>query len=417
MKCNMWGQHLILDLSGCNIAKISDGPNILEWVKKLVPAIDMVSYGEPILEHFATQKDETAGYSLIQLIETSNIAAHFAEKLGQVYIDVFSCKEFDEQVAIDICKEFFEPANVNVKNFERGDFFEERLQGTREYVTMPIDEILFEGQTPHQMLAVYRNTEFGRFLVLDNEIQATEQDEFMYHEMLAHVPLLSHPNPERVLVVGGGDGGLLREALRHPSVKHIDIVEIDQDVVSVSKRLLPFLNTSADGKSVFDDPRVKLTIADASEHIKTNASKYDVIIVDSTDPIGPAKPLFGAEFFKNCEKVLNEGGILVTQNGTLSNKKTENVEAISNMRASNLNAGCYLVTVPSYYGGAVILGYAVKGQAFTLPTLAQLQKRYQEATLTTQHYTPAVHLAAFALPTWVKQKLNAMTPDDVKIAA
>ena len=404
MKCNMWGQHLILDLSGCNVAKISDGPNILQWVKELVPAIDMVAYGEPILEHFATQKEATAGYSLIQLIETSNIAAHFAEKLGQVYIDIFSCKEFDEKTAINLCERFFEPKNINIKNFERGDFFEEHLEGQREYLTFPIDEILFEGPTRHQKIAVYRNNEFGRFLVLDGEIQATENDEFMYHEPVAHVPLLSHANPQSVLIVGGGDGGILREVTRHKNVTKIDMVEIDSEVVELSKKLLPFLNN--DGK-VFDDSRVTLTIADAAEYIKTCTAKYDVIIVDSTDPTGPAKPLFGAEFFANCEKALNAGGIMVTQNGTLSNKKSENLEAITKMRQNGLDASCFLTTVPSYYGGAVVIGYAVKGAALELPTLAQLQQRYQAAGLTTQHYTPQLHLASFALPTWVEKKLDA----------
>src|SRR5690606_14347239 len=233
MKTSMWGQHLVLDLSGCPKERIGDGENILAWVKELVTAIDMVAYGEPILEHFATHKKETAGYSLIQLIETSNVAAHFAEEIGQVYIDIFSCKDFDEKIAEEVCAKYFEPKKTRIKNFERGDFFEEHVSGGRSYQVLPIDEILYEGKTDFQKIAIYKNKEFGRMLMLDGVIQTTEKDEFIYHEMLTHVPLFAHGNAKRVLIVGGGDGGILREVLRHP-VEHVDMVEIDGEVIKLS---------------------------------------------------------------------------------------------------------------------------------------------------------------------------------------
>ncbi len=402
MKTSMWGQHLILDLSGCPKEKIGNGDNILAWVKELVPAIDMVAYGEPILEHFATHKDETAGYSLVQLIETSNIAAHFAENIGQVYIDIFSCKEFDEEMATEVCQKYFGPTKINKKNFERGDFFEEKIEGLRSYQSFPIDEIYYEGQTEFQKVAVYRNKEFGRMLILDGIIQTTESDEFVYHEMLTHVPMLSHHNPQNVLVIGGGDGGILREVLKYP-IKHVDMVEIDREVIELSNKYLPTLNNAG---AIYKDARVNLVVADAFKYLKDHKNNYDVIIVDSTDPVGPGATLFTPEFFQLCSDSLNAGGVFATQNGVLADKHEENLAATTEMRKAGLQATCYLISVPTYYGGSMALGYAVKADKLALPSEAELEARQAAAKIETVHYTPAVHLASFALPKWVQKLLK-----------
>lgn len=406
IKPDMWGQHLVLDISGCPIEKIGNGDNILAWVKELVTAIDMVAYGEPILEHFATHKKETAGYSLIQLIETSNIAAHFAEMIGQVYIDIFSCKEFDEQIAIDVCKKYFEPTRVRIKNFERGDFFNEYLPGCREFQSLPVDEIIYEGQTAFQEVAIYRSREQGRMLILDKIVQTAESDEFIYHEMMVHVPLFSHPNPKRVLIVGGGDGGILREVLKH-KVDHIDMVEIDGDVINLCNKYMSSLN---DAGKIYEDKRVKLTIGDAFPFLENHKGEgYDVIIVDSTDPAGPGEVLYGQKFYEYCERALNPGGIVTTQNGVLSDKNPTNLSATHTMQKAKLAANCYLISVPTYYGGPMALGYAVKqnpANGVPMPTLAELQSRFKAADFETQNYSPEIHLAAFVLPNWVKKMLK-----------
>ena len=178
-----------------------------------------------------------------------------------------------------------------------------------------VDEILFESKTDHQHLIIFNNEQFGRVMALDGVIQTTEKDEFIYHEMLTHVPLFAHGNAKRVLIIGGGDGGILREVLRHPEVEHVTMVEIDQAVVDMCKKYFP---KHSDG--AFDDPRVDLVIDDGVDFIVNNAldqssEPYDVIISDSTDPEGPGEVLFSSRFYQGCKNSLSDGGILATQNG------------------------------------------------------------------------------------------------------
>jgi len=419
MAQKMWGQHLVLDLSGCPKDKLSDGENILAWGRELVKAIDMVAYGKPQLEHFATHKLETAGYTFVQLIETSNICAHFAENLGEVYVDIFSCRDFDEQKAKAVTEQYFAPKVVRVKNFNRGETFQENLYGSRVYQGFAIDDVLFEGQTEFQKMNFYYNKEFGRVLTLDNIVQTTESDEFIYHEMMVHVPLLSIEKPQHVMIVGGGDGGSLREALKHP-VERIDMIEIDSGVIELSNKYLP---THNDSGAIYKNPRANLIIQDAFKYIQETTQKYDVIIVDSTDPIGAAEALFSPEFYALCKGALKPGGILITQNGVPFLQPDELAETMKVWQQQGLGGTCYLVSVPTYYGGSMALGYGVNGDgrlpdgAVKLPDLATLETRMKAANLTDlRHYTPEVHLAAFALPKWVQDIIAGKSPVKAKAA-
>ncbi|MDH5767074.1 MAG: polyamine aminopropyltransferase, partial [Gammaproteobacteria bacterium] len=173
-----------------------------------------------------------------------------------------------------------------------------------------VDKVYFENKTDHQHLVIFENAKFGRVMALDGIIQTTEADEFIYHEMLTHVPLLAHGNVKRVLIIGGGDGGMLREVCKHSSVEHITQVEIDDQVVDMCKEYLP--NHSA---GAYDDPRVNIVIDDGANFVRQCTDKFDVIISDSTDPIGPGDVLFTSDFYADCKQCLTEDGILVTQNG------------------------------------------------------------------------------------------------------
>ena len=175
---------------------------------------------------------------------------------------------------------------------------------------LSIDELLYDSETEHQRLKVFQNNRFGRVLTLDDVVQTTEGDNFIYHEMLTHVPILAHGAAKRVLIIGGGDGGMAREVLRHASVEHVTMVEIDAGVVEFSKTYLPTLSQGA-----FDDPRLNLVIADGADFMKAPGGTFDVIIVDSTDPIGPGEVLFTDTFYGHAKAALTPGGILVTQNG------------------------------------------------------------------------------------------------------
>lgn len=173
-----------------------------------------------------------------------------------------------------------------------------------------IDQVLFHEKTAHQDLIIFENAALGRVMALDGVVQTTERDEFIYHEMLTHVPLLVHGAAKRVLIVGGGDGGILREVCRHPEVEHITMVEIDAGVVSFCRQYLP--NHSA---GAYDDPRLTLAIADGVDFVSQNRDRFDVIISDYTDPIGPGESLFSSACYDGCARSLNPGGLFVAQNG------------------------------------------------------------------------------------------------------
>ena len=257
------------------------------------------------------------------------------------------------------------------------------------------DRVLYDSATGHQRLRVIENARFGRVLTLDGVVQTTEADEFIYHEMMAHVPILAHGAARRVLIVGGGDGGMAREVLRHPDVEHVTMVEIDGGVIEFSKRYLPSLSDGA-----FDDPRLELVIADGAAFMRESAARFDVIICDSTDPIGPGETLFTESFYGHAKARLADGGILVTQNGVPFLQPDELQATLRAFVALFADPGCYLATVPSYAGGPMAFGWGTDGDARSVPEDV-LAGRMAAAGLAPRYYTPAVHRAAFALPGYV----------------
>ena len=261
-----------------------------------------------------------------------------------------------------------------------------------------VDEMLYDSNTEHQRLKVFQNGQFGRILTLDDVVQTTEGDNFIYHEMLTHVPILAHGKAKRVLIIGGGDGGMAREALRHTSVEHVTMVEIDAGVVDFSKEYLPMLSDGA-----FDDPRLNLVINDGALFMKENTEKFDVIIVDSTDPIGPGEVLFTDTFYGHAARSLTEDGIIVTQNGVPFMQGDELTGTLRAFQALFADASCYLATVPTYAGGPMAFGWGSHSDKARNVSLADLEERFAAAGIETGYYNPEVHKAAFALPNYVKK--------------
>ena len=261
--------------------------------------------------------------------------------------------------------------------------------------SLRISEMLYDSETEHQRLKVFQNGTFGRVLTLDDVVQTTEGDNFVYHEMLTHVPILAHGAARHVCIIGGGDGGMAREVLRHQSVEKVTMVEIDGGVVEFSKQYLPTLSQGA-----FDDPRLNLVIADGADFIRTTEGGFDVIIVDSTDPIGPGEVLFSDTFYGHAKRALTPGGIIVTQNGVPFMQGDELTNTMRAFQALFADASCYLATVPTYAGGPMAFGWGTDGEARQTP-LAILQDRFAASGLTPDYYTPEVHQAAFALPGYV----------------
>jgi len=258
------------------------------------------------------------------------------------------------------------------------------------------DEVYFDSATDHQRLVIFKNPIFGRMMMLDGVTQTTEADEFIYHEMLAHVPVLAHGDAKKILIIGGGDGGMLREVLRHTSVELCTMVEIDPSVVELSKQHLP--NHSA---GAFDDPRTHLVFDDGAAFVKNPPHTYDVMIVDSTDPIGPGEVLFQDTFYANARRCLNPGGILVTQNGVPFMQPDELKNTVTHLKHLFSDASCYLATIPTYVGGPMAMGWATDNAELRNIDSEILDERFKRAGIKTRYYSPAVHKAAFALPRYV----------------
>jgi spermidine synthase len=255
--------------------------------------------------------------------------------------------------------------------------------------------LLYDSETAHQRLRVFRNPTFGRILTLDNVVQVTEGDEFIYHEMMAHVPILAHGSAKRVLIIGGGDGGMAREALRHPAVERVVMVEIDAGVIEFSKRYLPGVCRNA-----FDDPRLEVVIADGADYVARGGEAFDVAIVDSTDPIGPGETLFSEHFYGRLKRRLAPGGIVVTQNGVPFMQPRELEGTLRAFRSLYADAGCYLATIPTYAGGPMAMGWGTDGDARKV-AVETLAERLAAAGFAPRYYTPEVHKAAFVLPGYV----------------
>jgi len=259
-----------------------------------------------------------------------------------------------------------------------------------------VDKLYFENKTDHQHLVIFENAVFGRVMALDGIIQTTEADEFIYHEMMAHVPLFAHGNAKDVLIVGGGDGAMLREVCKHSEVERIIQVEIDAQVIEMCREYLPKHSNGA-----FDDPRTTIVIDDGMHYVNSVNGQFDVIISDSTDPIGPGEVLFSRDFYQACKQALKPGGVLVTQNGVAFMQPDE-VESTANRLFPLFTDSCfYGASVPTYVGGIMTFAWATDVTDYRKLPLESLQQRYTDYGIITRYYNPEIHLGSFALPQYV----------------
>lgn len=262
-------------------------------------------------------------------------------------------------------------------------------------ITLRVRESLFVEQTAFQHLAVLDTYQYGRMLVLDGTVQTTEIDEFIYHEMITHVPLTLHRQPREVLVIGGGDGGAVREILKHPDVKHVLLAEIDERVVAAARRFFPGLSRA------LDDPRVEVMIADGAEHVRARPGAYDVIIVDSTDPVGPAVKLFQPEFYRAVYNALTADGVFVAQSKSPYLDRDLIREVLDIARSLFPAALPYTAAVPTYPSGL---------WSFVLGSKGNEPFKFDEGRaekLETRYYSPEIHRAAFVLPRDIREYLTA----------
>ncbi|KAG8177759.1 hypothetical protein JTE90_018988 [Oedothorax gibbosus] len=259
-------------------------------------------------------------------------------------------------------------------------------------LSLQVDEVLYHEKSKFQDILVFKSKNQGRVLVLDNFIQLTEYDEFAYHEMMVFLALNSHPNPKKVLVIGGGDGGVVREVVKHPSVESVVMCEIDEMVTQASKKYLPFMSTG------FDSPKLKLHIGDGIEFMKNTHGEFDVIFTDSSDPIGPAVCLFKKPYYETMKKALKPGGILCSQGESMWYDRKLISEMIQMCRTLFPVVDYAYASIPQFPGGTLgfLLCSTSQNTNFREPLTkfsSQIMKSYN-----LRYYNQEVHRAAFVLP-------------------
>lgn len=266
-------------------------------------------------------------------------------------------------------------------------------------LSIKVDKQLYSAQSEFQRIDVFESKEFGRFLTLDGFMMLTEKDEFIYHEMITHVPMSVHPNPKKVLIIGAGDGGVVRELVQYACVEHIDLVEIDELVIEAAKKYLPLT------ASKLDDPRVHIHIEDGLKYIRFCENEYDLIIVDSTDPFGPGEGLFTREFYGSCYKALKEDGIMVNQHES----PFYDADVAAMQRAHQRIIECFPISrvyqahIPTYPSGHWLFGFASKKYH---PVKDMSASVWKANNIETKYYNSNLHRGAFYLPNYVQKLLT-----------
>ncbi len=276
-------------------------------------------------------------------------------------------------------------------------YTEEHTENVR--FSIKVKNVLYTGQSPYQKIDVFDSEEFGKFLTLDGLMMLTEKDEFIYHDMIVHVPMAVNPNIKRVLVIGGGDGGTVRELTRYETIESIHMVEIDKQVVDVCREYLP----QTAGK--LDDPRVELFFENGLKFIRSHVDEYDLIIVDSTDPFGPGEGLFTREFYGNCYKALKDDGIMVNQHESPYYTYYINSMKRAHKRIKEFFpiAKVYQAHIPTYPSGYWLFGFASKKYD---PIKDLKEEEWNKLGLKTKYYNTELHRGAFAIPNYVKELLE-----------
>ncbi len=266
--------------------------------------------------------------------------------------------------------------------------------------SIKIDRQLISLQSDFQRIDIFESREFGRILTLDGYLMVTEKDEFIYHDMITHVPMAANPNIRKVLVIGAGDGGTVRELLRYKTIEHIDMVEIDEEVVKICKEYLP---VTACGLT---EERVHLFFEDGLKYVRRQENEYDLIIVDSTDPFGPGEGLFTKEFYGNCYRALKEDGILVNQHESMyySSYAASMKRAHQRIKDSFPIAKIYQAHIPTYPSGHWLFGFASKKYD---PIKDLDAGKWNALGLKTRYYNTDLHIGAFAIPNYVKEQLES----------
>jgi len=280
-------------------------------------------------------------------------------------------------------------------------FFEETVPGILDTIRtgIRIKKKVFSGKSPFQKLEVYDTFSFGRVLVLDGIIQLSKCDEFIYHEMLTHPAMLYHPNPKKVLIIGGGDGGVLREVLRHP-IEEVYLVDIDKKVIEISQKYLPFVS-----KGAFRNKKARIFVEDGIKFVKNYKNFFDVVIIDSTDPLGPSLGLFSKNFYQNVFKALTKNGVLSIQSGCLFEQFLHLKKILEKIKKIFPSLKIHKACVPCLQCSNEYSFTVAAKSDLRKVNLKDIEKRFKKSKLNLKYYNPEIHFSSTILPKYLKEKL------------
>lgn len=422
------GNHILVEFMNCDPHIMND---VLSIERDMVGAAQKA--GATVINstfhHFSPY-----GVSGVVVIQESHLAIHTWPEYGYAAVDLFTCGEMNAWISFDHLKECFKAKSYSAIELKRGslnllerndfdistmrskaaewrnpDFYTRNVWFTDKDENQALSlrftgEVFFDVQSPFQRVRILESYKYGKMLALDDMVMTTEQDEFHYHEMIAHPAIFTHPNPKNILVIGGGDGGTIREILRHDGVEHVTMVEIDGEVIKACKEHLPSIACA------FEDPKLTLLVDDGIAFLKSaKAASYDIIIVDGSDPVGPAEGLFSVEFYTNCFNALSEKGILVAQGE--SPKFNEKAFAELNHTLQGIfgvdNAPVSLFYVPTYPSGMWSFQYGIKNTSHPkqLAKTEEINQFVDDQKL--RYYNADIHTASFATPNFVKVLLKS----------
>jgi spermidine synthase len=412
------GQHLVIDLFGCNPEKIS----IVESVEQVMVAAANAAKATIVAQKF--HQFSPGGVSGALILAESHLAIHtWPEVQGYCAIDIFTCGATDNFAALEVLKTGFGAQGYVVVEIERGKqrsdlvsnatgsvFFRENLDPLNGFqATVAIKELLESVESEFQKIEMYETTAFGKMLAIDGVIQLTEYDNAAYHEMITHVPLQTHKNPRKVLIIGGGDGGALAEVVKYPNIEEIVICDIDASVAAVTTKYFPAF------AAAYQDPRVRPIYQDGSTFITSFKDYFDVIIVDGPDFYGHAAAFARETFYKNISDALKEDGLMVIQAESLFYDRAFIADLYKQAEGIFPIVKYYNTLVPSYPSGSI--GFILGSKEYN-----PLKKKKNKKAKKDEHnsaenessflpkslefYTPEVHRASFALPAFLKRLLE-----------